>query len=355
MRKLFTIDLKDYNPNGKKVTRPSVRGIILDDKNNIAMIYSQKYHFYKFPGGGIEGDETHLETLKREIKEETGMTLIPDTVKEFGEVLRIQKFDEDNEDVIFIQENFYYNCQVEQEIVEQNLDDKEKESDFILKFVPIDEAIRANAAFKGDSLMKKQMAERERRVLEIVKETLVQPKDLANWKKIAEIADKDFGFNTPKEKNDKIRFSVRIILKNNRGEICVIKSEKYGYMQVPGGGIDPGESILEALRRETKEETGFLIDDISPLGYVLEKREDVRNEHDWGRTVSYVFTASIDKEVGTDYTEAEQNEKFRPTWIKLEDFINEQEKNEGNIISYSGSFSNRRDLEIARFYQKLES
>ena len=62
MRKLFTIDLKDYNPNGKKFYRPSVRGIIFDNDGNVAMIYSRKYHFYKFPGGGIEGDETHLET-----------------------------------------------------------------------------------------------------------------------------------------------------------------------------------------------------------------------------------------------------------------------------------------------------
>ena len=43
MRQLFTIDLKDYNPNGKKFYRPSVRGIIFNDDGDIAMIYSQKY------------------------------------------------------------------------------------------------------------------------------------------------------------------------------------------------------------------------------------------------------------------------------------------------------------------------
>ena len=89
MKQLFTIDLKDYDPNGKKFYRPSVRGIILDDNGDVAMIYSRKYHFYKFPGGGIEGNETHIEALAREIKEETGMKLIPESVKEFGEVLKI--------------------------------------------------------------------------------------------------------------------------------------------------------------------------------------------------------------------------------------------------------------------------
>ena len=155
MRKLFTIDLKDYNPNGKKFYRPSVRGIIFDNNGNIAMIYSQKYHFYKFPGGGIEGNETHLEALAREVKEETGMTLIPDSVKEFGEVLKIQNGDESGKDVIHIQQNFYYTCKVKDEIGGQ------------------EEAIAANSAFESDDAFKKQIAERERRVLELLKSAQV--------------------------------------------------------------------------------------------------------------------------------------------------------------------------------------
>ena len=170
MRRLFTIDLKNYNPNGEKFYRPSIRGIIFDNDDNIAMIYSRKYHFYKFPGGGIEGNETHLETLAREIKEETGMTLIPNSVKEFGEVLKVQNGDESGKDVIHIQQNFYYTCKVEDEIGSQELDDGEKALDFVLKFVPIEEAITANSAFESDDAFKKQMAEREKRVLEILKE-----------------------------------------------------------------------------------------------------------------------------------------------------------------------------------------
>lgn len=170
MKQLFTIDLKDYDPNGKKFYRPSVRGIIFNDDGDIAMIYSQKYHFYKFPGGGIEGNETHLETLAREIKEETGMTLIPESVKEFGEVLKIQKGDETGEDTIHIQQNFYYTCKVEDKIGDQDLDDGEKDLDFVLEFVPVEEAIAANSAFESDDVFKKQMAERERRVLELLKD-----------------------------------------------------------------------------------------------------------------------------------------------------------------------------------------
>lgn len=172
-----------------------------------------------------------------------------------------------------------------------------------------------------------------------------------NWQKIAEIEDADFGFNTPKEKTGNIRFCVRVILPNDKNEICVIKSEKYGYMQLPGGGIDDGENIIEALRRETEEETGFLIKGIKPIRYTLEKREDVRNNHDWDQDISFVFTALPDKEVGTKYMEDEVAEGFNPIWIKLGDFIAEQEHNEGKIESYSGCFSNKRDLEIVKCFQ----
>ena len=173
MRKLFTIDLKDYNLNGEKFYRPSVRGIIFDGDGNIAMIYSRKYHFYKFPGGGIEGRETHLEALAREIKEETGMVLIPDSAKEFGEVLKIQNGNDPSKDIIHIQQNFYYICKVDDKIGNQDLDVEEKAMDFILEFVPIEKAIAANSAFESDDRFKKQMAEREKRVLELLKETQI--------------------------------------------------------------------------------------------------------------------------------------------------------------------------------------
>lgn len=173
------------------------------------------------------------------------------------------------------------------------------------------------------------------------------------WRKIAEISDKDFGFNIPKAKTGKKRYDVRILLLNSKNEICVIKSEKHGYMQIPGGGIDEGENIIDALRRETEEETGWLISDIKPIGYTLERREDVRNTHDYDQDVSFVFSALPEKEVGTNYMEDEIVEGFRPIWIRLEDFIAEQASIEGKIKNYYGCFSNRRDLLIAKYFQNM--
>ena len=135
------------------------------------MIYVQKYHFYQFPGGGIEENETHLETLTREIKEETGMMLIPDSVKEFGEVLKIQNGYWVGDHTIHVQQNFYYTCKVDGAVEKPNLDDGEKALGLVLKFVPIKEAIHANAMFKSDDQFLKQIAEREKRVLELLQST----------------------------------------------------------------------------------------------------------------------------------------------------------------------------------------
>lgn len=91
MKRLFTIDLHDYDENGTKVYRPSVRGIIFTEDGKMALAHSRKRHYYKFPGGGIEAGENHIEALLREVKEETGLSVIPDSIKEFGNVLRLQK------------------------------------------------------------------------------------------------------------------------------------------------------------------------------------------------------------------------------------------------------------------------
>lgn len=85
-------------------------------------------------------------------------------------MLKIQKSDKCSKDVIHIQQNYYYICSVEDNIKTQNLDDDEKELDFVLKFISIDEAIKANISLDTDDKFIKSMAEREKQVLELFKD-----------------------------------------------------------------------------------------------------------------------------------------------------------------------------------------
>ena len=88
MRRLFIMDQKDYDNSWNRYKRPSVRGIIIKN-NKVAMVYSRKFDYYKFPGGGIENGEDHITTLKRELTEETGLTISENTITQYGSALRI--------------------------------------------------------------------------------------------------------------------------------------------------------------------------------------------------------------------------------------------------------------------------
>jgi 8-oxo-dGTP pyrophosphatase MutT (NUDIX family) len=108
------------------------------------MIKSEKFGEYKFPGGGIEKNESHLDALIRETKEETGLHIIPSSVKEYGKTLIIRKGFGGNE--IFEQESFYYFCDVKDGFHSQPKPDDGYETAYMYKHVyaSFDEAISAN-------------------------------------------------------------------------------------------------------------------------------------------------------------------------------------------------------------------
>ena len=174
MKRLFEIDLKDYKETDTVFRRPSARAIIfMGDK--IALVYSGKEKYYKFPGGGIHEDEDKKEALIREVREEVGLVVIPESIREYGSVLRRQKSTV-RAGEIFEQENYYFFCNVRDKIVEQDLDTYEDEAGFVLRIVDIDEAIATNAVYTSDDFFNEVMIKREKRVLEMIKQELIRQK-----------------------------------------------------------------------------------------------------------------------------------------------------------------------------------
>ena len=167
MRLLFEMDTKDYDLNGVAFIRHSARCINI--KNGlVAMVHSVKYDYYKFPGGGIEEGESKENAMIRETKEESGLVVIPESVKEYGYVHRIQKSDYDDADY-FVQDNYYFLCDVEEAIYSQDLDDYEADERFTLEYVEPDKAIYVNRNVNHGP-KDQTMLEREARVLELLKE-----------------------------------------------------------------------------------------------------------------------------------------------------------------------------------------
>ncbi len=163
MRLLFEIDTKDYDPCGKAYVRPSVRGIIIRD-GKVAMVHSLKYDYFKFPGGGIEPGESFEQALIREVAEEAGLQVIPQSIREYGLVHRVQKGARAD---IFVQDNYYYLCDAEAEVCGQHLDDYEADERFTLEFVTPGHAIRTNRCMDHGP-KDPVMLEREEKVLKLL-------------------------------------------------------------------------------------------------------------------------------------------------------------------------------------------
>ncbi len=165
MRLLFEMDKKDYGGCTQTFQRDSARSIIIRN-GRIAMIHSQKYDYYKFPGGGIENGENPIDAMIRETLEEAGLAVVPETVQEYGYVHRIQRSDH-NPSECFVQDNYYFLCDTAEGVVSQDLDEYEKAESYQLEYVDAAFAIEKNRRVK-EGPYNPMMFEREARVLEML-------------------------------------------------------------------------------------------------------------------------------------------------------------------------------------------
>ncbi|OGL90028.1 hypothetical protein A3J36_03365 [Candidatus Uhrbacteria bacterium RIFCSPLOWO2_02_FULL_54_37] len=85
---------------------------------------------------------------------------------------------------------------------------------------------------------------------------------------------------------------------------------------IPGGGVELGkESLIEALRREVKEETNIEITDIIPIGF-SEDREP--NKH--GEMTHYIFLNFKARYASGNSTAASDMSKLQ--WVPLHELKN---------------------------------
>ncbi|WP_318617554.1 NUDIX domain-containing protein [Sporosarcina sp. YIM B06819] len=140
---IFTNVMEEQQIEGdSKVNyREAIRAVIVR-KNKILLIHTNKGD-YKFPGGGVEGLESHSECLIREVAEETGY--VNCIIKEkLGSVIE-RKFDEYDSAALFQMTSHYYLSElINDEKIAQQLDDYESAQEFSPEWVVLEEAIEQN-------------------------------------------------------------------------------------------------------------------------------------------------------------------------------------------------------------------
>ena len=158
----------------------------------------------------------------------------------------------------------------------------------------------------------------------------------------------DSEFKQNKAENMIHRDTVRCIIINQNQQICLLHSKAKEYYAIPGGGIEPNETLLQTLDREVYEETGYTIKNPIPLGKIYEERNN-------RLTNNYFFTAQADQKSTPHFMEDEIEEDYELIWVNkfeaenlLQDKYNILKKN--HFIPYNGSFIITRHLEAIKYY-----
>ncbi len=99
-----------------------------------------------------------------------------------------------------------------------------------------------------------------------------------------------FGDPVRPDQTYRTRPGVYAVIRDGGDVLITEQAEPVREFQLPGGGIDPGESPLPALHRECLEETGWRIAVLRRLGAF--QRFTFMPEYDlWARKVCHVYLA----------------------------------------------------------------
>ena len=142
MKLLLELDQKNYDLAWPGEIREAVRAIVCRGEK-LALVRSGAEGWYKFPGGGKVDGESHVEALLRETREETGLVLLPESLRPFGMVRELRRGHRGKE-IRFEHRSYYYTADAQDRLVEQRLAKDEAELEFTLVWVGAREAYETN-------------------------------------------------------------------------------------------------------------------------------------------------------------------------------------------------------------------
>lgn len=122
------------------------------------------------------------------------------------------------------------------------------------------------------------------------------------------------------------RIALKAYIQNDLGEVLVVKEAGRNAWDLPGGGMDHGETVREALARELKEEVGLVCNfSYQPLAiddpHLLHGLDVYQT-----RLIMLVIPESMDFTTGVDADEI--------AFVKPETFIKSEHEVEKKIQNY---------------------
>ncbi len=184
MDRILVMDEHNYDENLDEILRISVRGIIFMDGCSLGdtichgaappaacepgryplLMVESSFGEIKLPGGGMELGEDDEQALIREVKEETGYDVIPESIRPFGEIE--EKRLSDREPKIWHQMNRLYFCRVYPGQGQCEYSENEKKHGFRPVLYTIEEALEKNEKM----LETEGRNQREYKTLQLIKD-----------------------------------------------------------------------------------------------------------------------------------------------------------------------------------------
>ena len=144
----------------------------------------------------------------------------------------------------------------------------------------------------------------------------------------------------------KPRITARAIIRNLKNRYAVLYASDFDLHSLPGGGVEDGENVADALKREVAEEAGVNILEIEELGYIEENRAYC----DYTQ-ISYYFIVTTNSEKFSPHLTAEEVKNGTTiNWYSLEEAY--ELIASANHTSVQRKYLQARDVLALREYMK---